>query len=212
MPGLIFVVAIYTFPYVYIMIANTLAPDRLRPGGGGRASWAPTASAVALTITLPMVLPAILSGFILAVLQALALFGSPAILGAAGGLSHDHDADLVAVPVPAQDRDGGGVLRCRCCWPPPCCCSCRSSILGRRGYAAIGGKGGQRRRHPARAVALPGARRLPRRAWRAPSSCPTAFSPRPRSRARGPSRSRGTTSRSPTGRSRSLERPRRTPS
>ena len=87
MPGLIFVVAIYTFPYVYIMIANTLAliasdlEEAASILGAGRL-------AVARTVTLPMVLPAMLSGFILAVLQALALFGSPAILAsrsASGG-------------------------------------------------------------------------------------------------------------------------------
>ena len=71
--------AIYTFPYVYIMIANTLGliasdlEEAASIHGANRAR-------VALTITLPMVLPAILSGFILSVLQALALFGSPAIL------------------------------------------------------------------------------------------------------------------------------------
>ena len=84
MPGLIFVVTIYTFPYVYIMIANTLgliASDLEEAAailGAGRL-------AVALTVTLPMVLPALLSGFILAVLQALALFGSPAILALPAG-------------------------------------------------------------------------------------------------------------------------------
>src|SRR6266849_946690 len=84
MPGLIFVVAIYTFPYVYIMIANTLGliasdlEDAAAILGAGRFQ-------VARTITLPMVLPAILSGFILAVLQALALFGSPAILALPAG-------------------------------------------------------------------------------------------------------------------------------
>src|SRR5256884_474162 len=84
MPGLIFVVAIYTFPYVFIMIANTLeliASDLDEAAsilGAGRVR-------VALTVTLPMVLPAILSGFILAVLQALALFGSPAILALPAG-------------------------------------------------------------------------------------------------------------------------------
>src|SRR5439155_565185 len=82
MPGLIFVVSIYTFPYVFIMIANTLeliASDLEEAAsilGASRVR-------VALTVTLPMVLPAILSGFILAVLQALALFGSPAILAKA---------------------------------------------------------------------------------------------------------------------------------
>src|SRR3989304_6433911 len=84
MPGLIFVVAIYTFPYVFIMIANTLeliASDLEEAAsmlGAGRLQ-------VALTVALPMVLPAILSGFILAVLQALALFGSPAILALPAG-------------------------------------------------------------------------------------------------------------------------------
>ena len=79
MPGLVFVVAIYTFPYVYIMIANTLAliasdlEEAAAILGAGRLT-------VALTVTLPMVAPALVSGFILAVLQALALFGSPAIL------------------------------------------------------------------------------------------------------------------------------------
>src|SRR2546428_418534 len=70
MPGLIFVVAIYTFPYVYIMIANTLAliasdlEEAAAILGAGRLR-------VAATVTLPMVAPAILSGFILAVLPAL---------------------------------------------------------------------------------------------------------------------------------------------
>src|SRR5262249_6771128 len=84
MPGLVFVVTIYTFPYVYIMIANTLAliasdlEEAAAIHGAGRLM-------VALTVTLPMVLPALVSGFILAVLQALALFGSPAILALPAG-------------------------------------------------------------------------------------------------------------------------------
>jgi iron(III) transport system permease protein len=41
--------------------------------------------AVARTVTLPMVAPALVNGFILAVLQALALFGSPAILAMPAG-------------------------------------------------------------------------------------------------------------------------------
>ncbi len=84
MPGLVFVVTIYTFPYVYIMIANTLAliasdlEEAAAILGAGRL-------AVARTVTLPMVAPALVSGFILAVLQALALFGSPAILAMPAG-------------------------------------------------------------------------------------------------------------------------------
>jgi iron(III) transport system permease protein len=61
MSGLIFVVAIYTFPYVFIMVANTLdliASDLEEAAailGAGRIQ-------VALTITIPLVAPAILSG------------------------------------------------------------------------------------------------------------------------------------------------------
>ncbi|MGH7346522.1 MAG: ABC transporter permease, partial [Candidatus Rokuibacteriota bacterium] len=84
MPGLVFVVTIYTFPYVYIMIANILAliasdlEEAASILGAGRL-------AVARTVTLPMAAPAFLSGFILSVLQALALFGSPAILSLPAG-------------------------------------------------------------------------------------------------------------------------------
>src|SRR3989440_1387148 len=84
MSGLIFIVSIYTFPYVYIMVANTLAliasdlEEAAAILGAGRV-------AVARTVTLPMGLPALASGFILAVLQALALFGSPAILALPAG-------------------------------------------------------------------------------------------------------------------------------
>src|SRR5207249_10232734 len=73
-----------TLPYASIMCANTpaLTASDLEEAaailGAGRL-------AVARTVTLPMVAPALMSGFILAVLQALALFGSPAILAMPAG-------------------------------------------------------------------------------------------------------------------------------
>ncbi len=84
MSGLVFVVTLYSFPYVYIMIVNTLeliASDLEEAG----AILGASRLRVALTITLPLALPAIIGGFILAVLQALALFGSPAILALPAG-------------------------------------------------------------------------------------------------------------------------------
>ena len=144
MPGLIFVVTIYTFPYVYIMIANTLAliasdlEEAAAILGAGRL-------AVALTVTLPMVAararerlhPGRAAGA-----RAVRLARHPR---PARRLPHHHHPDLGVLPVPAQDRDGGGRSRSRSCSPPRCCCSCRSGSSGRRGYAAVGGKGGQRR-------------------------------------------------------------------
>src|SRR5919201_3657779 len=85
MPGLVFVIALYSFPYVFIMIANSLElvssdlEEAAAVLGAGRFS-------VARTITLPLVLPAVMSGFILGVLQSLALFGSPAMLAMPAGV------------------------------------------------------------------------------------------------------------------------------
>jgi len=143
MPGLVFVVTAYTFPYVYIMLANTLAliasdlEDAAAIHGAGRAM-------VALTVTLPLVAPAIVSGFILAVLQALALFGSPAILALPAGFhtittqvwsffQFPPKAELAAaVSVPLLLATALLLL-------------VQKRLLGRRGYATVGGKGGQRR-------------------------------------------------------------------
>jgi iron(III) transport system permease protein len=119
MPGLIFVVTIYTFPYVYIMIANTLgliASDLEEAAailGAGRGG-------VALTVTLPLVAPALASGFILSVLQALALFGSPAILALPAGFHTITTQIWSFFHYPPRSRSP-------CSSPPPCSSSCRSA-------------------------------------------------------------------------------------
>lgn len=83
-PGLIFVITCYTFPYVFVLVANAL--DRM-PGDmedasailGGK-TWD-----TARRITIPLVLPALLAGALVAFLQAMTLFGSPAILALPAG-------------------------------------------------------------------------------------------------------------------------------
>src|SRR5256714_3280500 len=84
LPGLIFVISCYTFPYVFVLLANTL--DRI-PGDledassilGGR-TWT-----TARRVTIPLALPALLAGALVAFLQAMTLFGSPAILAIPAG-------------------------------------------------------------------------------------------------------------------------------
>jgi iron(III) transport system permease protein len=143
MPGLIFVVAIYTFPYVYIMIANTLGliasdlEDAAAILGAGRFQ-------VAWTITLPMVLPAILSGFILAVLQALALFGSPAILALPAGF-HTVTTQLWAFFQYPPRVEMAAAFSIPLLLATALLLLAQKRLLGRRGYAAVGGKGAQRR-------------------------------------------------------------------
>ena len=146
MPGLIFVVALYTFPYVFIMIANTLeliASDLEEAAsilGAGRLQ-------VALTVTLPMVAPAILSGFILAVLQALALFGSPAILALPAGF-HTITTQIWALFHYPPKVEMAAAFSIPLLLATALLLLLQKRLLGRRGYASVGGKGGQRRRIP----------------------------------------------------------------
>ncbi len=146
MPGLIFVVAIYTFPYVFIMIANTLdliASDLEEAAailGAGRFQ-------VALTITIPMVAPAVLSGFILAVLQALALFGSPAILALPAGF-HTITTQIWAFFHYPPRTEMAAAFSIPLLLATALLLLLQKKLLGRRGYASVGGKGGQRREIP----------------------------------------------------------------
>jgi iron(III) transport system permease protein len=143
MPGLIFVVAVYTFPYVYIMVANTLAliasdvEEAAAMLGAGRL-------AVALTITFPMVLPALVSGFILSVLQALALFGSPAILALPAGF-HTVTTQIWSLFQFPPKVEMAAAFSVPLLLATVVLLYLQKRLLGRRGYAAVGGKGGQRR-------------------------------------------------------------------
>ncbi|HZL98984.1 MAG TPA: iron ABC transporter permease [Planctomycetota bacterium] len=143
MPGLVFVVALYTFPYVYIMIGNTLAliasdlEDAAAILGAGRLT-------VARTVTLPMVAPALVSGFILSVLQALALFGSPAILALPAGF-HTITTQIWSFFHFPPRTEMAAAFSIPLLLATALLLLVQKWLLGRRGYAAVGGKGGQRR-------------------------------------------------------------------
>jgi len=82
--GLVFVISCYTFPYVFVLVANALdrTPGDLEDASailGGKA-WD-----TARRITIPLALPAVLAGALVAFLQAMTLFGSPAILAMPAG-------------------------------------------------------------------------------------------------------------------------------
>jgi iron(III) transport system permease protein len=159
MPGLVFVIALYTFPYVYIMLANALeliASDLEEVASilGARRLR------VALTVTLPLVAPAILSGFILAMLQALALFGSPAILALPAGF-HTITTQIWAFFHYPPKVEMAAAFSIPLLLATALLLLVQKRVLGRRGYASVGGKGGQRRllalglwRYPALAFCL----------------------------------------------------------
>ena len=83
--GMVFVMALYTFPYVFTFVANSLdaIPGELEEASAilGMPPWR-----TALDITLPLVTPALLAGFLIAFLQSMTLFGTPAILALPAGV------------------------------------------------------------------------------------------------------------------------------
>jgi iron(III) transport system permease protein len=141
--GLIFVISCYTFPYVFVLVANAL--DRI-PGdledasailGGGM--WV-----TARRVTIPLALPALVAGALVAFLQAMTLFGSPAILALPAGF-HTMTTkiwSLFQYPPKPQLAAAASlplliltVLLLRA----------QHFILGRRGYAVVGGRQGSPR-------------------------------------------------------------------
>jgi iron(III) transport system permease protein len=142
--GLIFVIACYTFPYVFVLVANAL--ERI-PGDLEDASAILGASTAqtARRITIPLVMPAILAGALVAFLQAMTLFGSPAILAMPAGfhtlttkiwmlfqfppkpgLAAAASVPLLVITIVLLRAQG---------W-----------ILGRRGFTVVGGKNSEPRR------------------------------------------------------------------
>jgi iron(III) transport system permease protein len=84
LPGIIFVISCYTFPFVFVLVANALdtMPGELEDASailGGKA-WT-----TARRVTIPLALPALVAGALIAFLQAMTLFGSPAILALPAG-------------------------------------------------------------------------------------------------------------------------------
>src|SRR5271166_2601228 len=141
--GLIFVISCYTFPYVFVLLANAL--DRI-PGDledassilGGR-TWT-----TARRVTIPLALPALVAGALVAFLQAMTLFGSPAILAIPAGF-HTMTTKIWSLfnypPKPELAAAASvpllvlTVLLLRA----------EHLILGRRGYSVVGGKQGDPR-------------------------------------------------------------------
>ncbi|MGQ0675564.1 MAG: ABC transporter permease [Rhodospirillales bacterium] len=140
LPGVVFVIACYTFPYVFVLVSNALEriPGELEDASsilGGRA-WH-----TARRITIPLALPAVLAGCLIAFLQAMTLFGSPAILALPAGF-HTMTTKIWSLfqfpPKPG--------LAAACALPllvlTVVLLRAQHRILGRRGYHVIGGKSG----------------------------------------------------------------------
>ena len=138
MTGLIFVIACYTFPYVFVLVANAL--DRM-PGDledassilGGRA-WV-----TARRITIPLALPALLAGLIVAFLQATTLFGSPAILALPAGF-HTMTTKIWSLFQYPPKPELAAAASLPLLLITIMLLRAEHAILGRRGYTVVAGK------------------------------------------------------------------------
>jgi iron(III) transport system permease protein len=143
LPGLIFVIACYTFPYVFVLVANALdrIPADLEDASSilGGSAWT-----TARRVTVPLAMPAVLAGALIAFLQAMTLFGSPAILALPAGF-HTMTTkiwSLFQYPPKAELAAAASlpllvltILLLRA----------ENFVLGRRGYSVVGGRQGNPR-------------------------------------------------------------------
>ena len=83
MPGLVLVTVMHTFPFVYLLASSALLSVDASYEEAAQILGA-SKLRTALSITAPLVAPAILSGTLLAFVNAIALFGSQAIIGLPG--------------------------------------------------------------------------------------------------------------------------------
>ena len=143
MAGLIFVMALYSFPYVFSMIANVfeLISSDLEDAAEilGANKWR-----TAWTVTLPLALPALIGGFIVAFLHSLSLFGAPAILGLPAGL-HTITTQIWALFQYPPRLDMAAAFAVPLLLATMTLIAVQKKILGRKGYSTVGGKGGQKR-------------------------------------------------------------------
>ena len=136
--GMVFVMALYTFPYVFTFVANSLdmIPSELEEASAifGATPWR-----TAVTVTLPLVMPALLAGFIVAFLQSMTLFGVPAILALPAGVDTMTTKIWSLFQFPPQLG-----LAAAASLPllliTVALLRAQSLVMGRRGYSVIGGK------------------------------------------------------------------------
>ncbi len=146
LPGVIFVISCYTFPYVFVLVANSLdrTPGELEDAssilGGGR--WY-----TARRVTIPLVLPALLAGALVAFLQAMTLFGSPAILALPAGF-HTMTTKIWSLFQFPPKPELAAAASLPLLVLTVILLRAEHMILGRRGYSIVGGKYGAPRLIP----------------------------------------------------------------
>jgi iron(III) transport system permease protein len=142
--GIIFVISCYTFPFVFVLVANALdnMPGELEDASailGGKA-WT-----TARRVTIPLALPALVAGALIAFLQAMTLFGSPAILALPAGF-HTMTTKIWSLFQYPPKLELAAAAAMPLLLLTIVLLQAQKFILGRRGYSVLGGKYGPPRR------------------------------------------------------------------
>ena len=142
-PGLVFVIACYTLPYVFVLVANALdrTPSELEDASSilGGGTWV-----TARRVTIPLALPALLAGALVAFLQAMTLFGSPAILAIPAGY-HTMTTKIWSLFQYPPKPELAAAASLPLLILTVILLRAQHMILGRRSYAVLGGKNSEPR-------------------------------------------------------------------
>jgi iron(III) transport system permease protein len=138
--GIIFVISCYTFPFVFVLVANALdnMPGELEDASailGGKA-WT-----TARRVTIPLAMPALVAGALIAFLQAMTLFGSPAILALPAGF-HTMTTKIWSLFQYPPKLELAAAAAVPLLLLTILLLQGQKFLLGRRGYSVLGGKYG----------------------------------------------------------------------
>ena len=144
MTGIVFVISCYTFPFVFVLVANALdnMPGELEDASailGGR-TWT-----TARRVTIPLALPALVAGALIAFLQAMTLFGSPAILALPAGF-HTMTTKIWSLFQYPPKLELAAAAAVPLLLLTILLLQGQKFLLGRRGFSVVGGKYGAPRR------------------------------------------------------------------
>ena len=143
MPGLVLVVASYSFPYMFVFTRSALdlisseMEDAAHTLGAGVLR-------TTLRVTLPLILPAIMGAFIVEFLEAIALFGAPALIALPGRFQ-------VMTTMLWQFFEFPPKVEIAAAYAMPLLAITvalfwlQKKIIARKGYVSLTGKGGERR-------------------------------------------------------------------
>ena len=141
--GLAFVIAIYTFPFLFIFVQSALDVVSSEMEEAANILGAGTVR-TAMKITLPLVLPALLAGCIITFLEAISLVGTPALIALPARVNVI-TTQLMQFFAPPIRAEVAAAYTMPLLLVTVALYALQQRLIRRRGYVTLGGKGGERR-------------------------------------------------------------------